>query len=117
VKELGKSDMLIVTSDLVAGKRIVRTLGLVRGSTVRARHIGQDILALLKNIVGGEVTTYSELLQSSREEALERMAAEARALGANGVVGIRFATASVMSGAAEVLAYGTAVVLEDVEEG
>jgi uncharacterized protein YbjQ (UPF0145 family) len=106
--------MLIVTSESVAGKRVVQTLGLVRGSTVRARHLGQDILAVLKNIVGGEVGTYSELLKSSREEALERMAAEARALGANGVVGVRFATAHVMSGAAEILAYGTAVILEDV---
>lgn len=107
--------MLIVTSESVVGKRVVQTLGLVRGSTVRARHLGQDILAVLKNIVGGEVGTYSALLKSSREEALERMTAEARALDANGVVGVRFATAHVMSGAAEILAYGTAVVLEDVE--
>jgi uncharacterized protein YbjQ (UPF0145 family) len=116
VRESASGDVLIVTSESVAGKKTVQTLGMVRGSTVRARHLGQDILAFLKNIIGGEVTTYSELLQSSREEALERMAAEARALGANGVVGVRFATAHVMSGAAEILAYGTAVVLEDVEE-
>lgn len=105
--------MIVVTSSEVAGKRVVRTLGLVRGNTIRARHIGKDILALLRNIVGGEIAEYTKMLAESREQALDRMVEEARGLGANGVIEVRFVTAMVMQGAAELLAYGTAVVLED----
>lgn len=105
--------MIVTTSDSIAGKRIVRTLGLARGNSVRARHIGRDILAWLRNIVGGEVQEYTKLLAESREQALDRMVAEARQLGANAVVGARFVTSMVAEGLAELLAYGTAVVVED----
>jgi uncharacterized protein YbjQ (UPF0145 family) len=104
--------MILVTTEDVPGRRVVQTFGLVRGNTVRARHVGYDITAALRNIVGGEVREYSVLLAQSREEALERMAQRAEALGANAVVGVRFATSMIMSGAAEMLAYGTAVQLE-----
>jgi uncharacterized protein YbjQ (UPF0145 family) len=105
--------MILTTSDSIAGKRIVRTLGLARGNTVRARHIGRDIVAWLRNIVGGEVQEYTKLLAESREQALDRMVAEARMLGANAIVGVRFVTSMVADGMAELLAYGTAVVVED----
>jgi uncharacterized protein YbjQ (UPF0145 family) len=105
--------VIVTTTAGVAGKRIVRTLGLVRGNTIRARHIGRDILALLRNIVGGEIAEYTKLLAESREQALDRMVEEARRLGANAVVEVRFATSMVMSGAAELLAFGTAVVVEE----
>lgn len=105
--------MILTTTETITGKRIVRTLGLVRGNTIRARHIGRDILALLRNIVGGEILDYTKLLAESREQALDRMKADAQRLGANAVVGVRFATSVLMGGAAELLAYGTAVVAED----
>ena len=105
--------MIITTTETVEGKKILRTLGLARGNTIRARHIGRDILALLHNIVGGEIRDYTKLLAESREQSLYRMVAEAQRLGANAVVGVRFATSVLMGGAAELLAYGTAVVLED----
>lgn len=105
--------MIVVTAGEIAGKRVVRTLGLVRGNTVRARHLGRDVLALLRNVVGGEVAEYTKLLAESREQALDRMVAEARSLGANAVVQTRFMTSVVIQGAAELLAYGTAVVVED----
>lgn len=105
--------MILTTTETITGKRIVRTLGLVRGNTIRARHIGRDILALLRNIVGGEILDYTKLLAESREQALDRMKAEAERLGANAVVGVRFATSVLMGGAAELLAYGTAVVIQD----
>lgn len=105
--------MIVTTSDTVAGKRIARTLGLVRGNSVRARHIGKDILAGLRNIVGGEVQEYTKLLAESREQALDRMVEEARLYGANAIVGARFVTSMVAQGMAELLAYGTAVVVED----
>jgi len=105
--------MILTTSETIAGKRIVRTLGLARGNTVRARHIGRDILAWLRNIVGGEVQEYTKLLAESREQALDRMVAEAQMLGANAIVGVRFVTSMVAEGMAELLAYGTAVVVED----
>ncbi|MGQ9918114.1 MAG: YbjQ family protein [Bryobacteraceae bacterium] len=105
--------MIVTTSDSIAGKRIVRTLGLARGNSVRARHIGRDILAGLRNIVGGEVQEYTKLLAESREQALDRMVAQARQFGANAVVGTRFVTSMVAQGMAELLAYGTAVVVED----
>jgi uncharacterized protein YbjQ (UPF0145 family) len=105
--------MIVTTCETIAGKRVVRTLGLARGNTVRARHIGRDILAQLRNIVGGEVQEYTKLLAESREQALDRMVEEARGLGANAVIGVRFVTSLVAQGMAELLAYGTAVVVED----
>lgn len=105
--------MIVATSEEVAGKRIVRTLGLARGSTIRARHVGRDIMAGLRNLVGGEVSEYTKLFAEAREQALDRMVAEARSLGANAVVGVRFSTSMVMQAAAELLAFGTAVVVED----
>jgi uncharacterized protein YbjQ (UPF0145 family) len=104
--------MLIVTSEAVAGHRIVKTLGLVRGNTVRARHLGKDILAGLRNIVGGEIHEYGKLIGESREQSLDRMAAEAQKLGANAVIATRFTTSVMAAGAAELLAVGTAVVIE-----
>ncbi len=106
--------MMVVTSESIANKRIVRTLGIVRGNTVRARHIGKDILAGLRNIVGGEVHEYAKLVAESREQSLDRMMAEAKALGANAVITTRFTTSVLMGGAAELLAIGTAVVIEDI---
>ncbi|MBN2566232.1 MAG: YbjQ family protein [Candidatus Eisenbacteria bacterium] len=105
--------MIIVTTDGIEGKRIVKVLGLVRGNTIRARHIGKDILAGLKGIVGGEISEYTKMVAESREQCLDRLAEEAESLGANAVVGLRFTTASMMQGAAELLAYGTAVLIED----
>ena len=105
--------MMVVTSETVAGKRIVESLGLVRGNSVRARHIGKDILAGLRNIVGGEVHEYAKLIAESREQALDRMIAEAEGLGANAVVAARFSTSVMMGGAAELLAIGTAVIVKD----
>ena len=105
--------MIITTTRDIAGKRIVRTLGMVRGNTVRARHIGRDIMAVFRNIVGGEVSEYTKLLAEAREQALDRMIEEARELGADAVVEVRFSTSEVMTGAAELMAYGTAVVVED----
>ena len=105
--------MIVVTSETIANKRIVRTLGIVRGNTIRARHIGKDILAGLRNIVGGEVHEYAKLIAESREQSLDRMMDEALALGANAIVATRFTTSVMMGGAAELLAIGTAVVVED----
>ena len=103
----------IVTSPDIPGKRITRTLGLVRGNTIRARHVGKDIMAGLRSLVGGEIHEYAKLLAESREQALDRMSAEAEQLGANAIVNVRFTTSAITQGAAEILAYGTAVVLED----
>jgi uncharacterized protein YbjQ (UPF0145 family) len=105
--------MLFTTCDEVAGRKVVRVLGLVRGNTIRARHVGRDIMAGLKMMVGGEITDYTKMLAESREQALDRMQEEATAMGANAVVAVRFSTSSVAQGAAELLAYGTAVVLEE----
>lgn len=105
--------MIVTTNDTIAGKRVTRTLGLVRGNTIRARHVGRDITAAIRNIVGGEVSEYTKLMGEAREQALDRMLAEARELGADAIVSTRFQTSMVMSGAAELLAYGTAVTLED----
>ncbi len=101
--------MIVVTTEQIEGKRITETLGLVRGSTIRARHVGRDIMASLRNIVGGEVKDYTVMLAQAREEALQRMIEQAEKLGANAIVGTRFVTSMVMSGAAEMVAYGTAV--------
>jgi uncharacterized protein YbjQ (UPF0145 family) len=106
--------MLIVTSENIAGKRVVRTLGLVRGNTVRARHVGKDIMAGLRNIVGGEIHEYAKLIAESREQTIDRMVAEAESLGANAIIAARFTTSVIVGGAAELLAVGTAVVVEDV---
>jgi len=105
--------MIVVTSENIANKRIVRTLGLVRGNTIRARHIGKDIIAGLRNIVGGEVHEYAKLIAESREQSLDRMVTEAASLGANAIIATRFTTSVMMGGAAELLAIGTAVVVED----
>lgn len=105
--------MLMTTVDAPPGKRIARTLGIVRGNAVRARHVGHDIIAGLKNLVGGEISEYTKMLGETREQALDRMAEQAHDLGGNAIVGIRFSTSMIMGGAAELLAYGTAVVLEE----
>jgi uncharacterized protein YbjQ (UPF0145 family) len=104
--------MIMVSCDEIPGKRIIKTLGLVRGNTIRARHIGRDIMAMLRNIIGGEIVDYTKMISEAREQALDRMAAEAEKLGANAIVAIRFGTAEMMTAAAEILAYGTAVVIE-----
>ncbi|MEN3111308.1 YbjQ family protein [Uliginosibacterium paludis] len=104
--------MLISNMEIVPGKTVVKHLGLVQGSTVRAKHIGRDLMASLKNIVGGELKGYTELLEDARREAVERMTAQAESIGANAVLNVRFSTSSVAQGAAELFAYGTAVVLE-----
>ncbi len=101
--------MIVVTTEHIEGKKITETLGLVKGSTIRARHVGHDIMAGLRNIVGGEVKDYTVMLAQAREEALQRMIEQADKMGANAVICTRFATSMVMSGAAEMVAYGTAV--------
>ncbi len=106
--------MIVVTTNEIPGKRVVKVIGLAKGNTVRARHVGQDILAFLKNLVGGEVNNYTKLLAESREQALDRMTADAESMGANGIIMARFQTSMIMAGTAELLAYGTAVILEDV---
>lgn len=105
--------MILVTTEKIPGKRVVKALGLVRGNTIRARHVGRDILAGLRNIVGGEIIDYTKMIAESREQSVDRMVAEAESLGANAVTMIRFSTSSMMQGAAELLCYGTAVVIED----
>ena len=104
--------MIIVTTFEISGKRIVRTLGLVRGNTIRARHLGKDILAILRNLAGGEIHEYTKMLAEAREQSIDRLIEDAEALGANAVVGLRFQTSMIQSGAAEMLCYGTAVVVE-----
>jgi len=104
--------MLLATTDTIPGKTITQCLGLVRGNTIRGRHVGKDLLAALRNLVGGEIIEYTKLLGESREQAIDRMAEEARKLGANAIVGVRFSTSEVATHAAEILAYGTAVVVE-----
>lgn len=107
-------NMLVATTHEIAGKRIVKTIGLVRGNTIRSRHLGRDLMAGLKNMVGGEISDYTKMIAECREEALDRMIAQAEVNGANAVVGVRFATAEMMEHAAELLAYGTAVWVEDL---
>ena len=108
--------MILATSDQVPGKRITEVKGLVQGNTIRARNIGRDIVAGLRNIVGGEVTEYTRLMAESREQAIMRMVEQAESMGANAIVGMRFVTSMVMQGASELLAYGTAVVVEEEED-
>ncbi|MCP4490462.1 MAG: YbjQ family protein [Gammaproteobacteria bacterium] len=104
--------MIITNMETVPGKTINKHFGLVQGNTIRAKHVGRDIMAGLKNIFGGELTGYTELLSESRQEATDRMVAQAQALGANAILNVRFSTSSVTQGAAELYAYGTAVLLD-----
>jgi uncharacterized protein YbjQ (UPF0145 family) len=104
--------MIVVTTDQITGRNISETLGLVRGNTIRARHVGRDIMAGLRSIVGGEIHEYAKLMGEAREQALDRMVAEAKELGADAVVSVRFSTSVILNGAAEMLAYGTAVKLD-----
>ena len=104
--------MLMSTTRIIEGKKIVKHLGLVRGNTIRARHLGRDIMAGLRNVVGGEIRDYTKMMAESREQAIDRMVEEAQNLGANAIVGIRFTTSMIMSMASEILAYGTAVLVE-----
>ncbi len=106
--------MIVVTTESIATKKVTRTLGVVKGNTVRACHLGEDIMAFVKNLVGGELGEYTEVIAQAREQALDRMVQEARQLGANAVVGLRFSTFYVTQGAAEIMAYGTAVFVEDL---
>ena len=107
-----RDGIMVVNTETIAGKVITQNLGVVGGSTVRAKHIGKDIFAGLKNVVGGELTAYTELLEESRTEAIARMVADASARGANAIVNVRFATSAVTAGASELFAYGTAVKVE-----
>ena len=104
--------MLISNMELIPGHRVIEHLGLVQGSSVRAKHVGRDIMAGLKNIFGGELKGYTELLQESREEAMQRLQQQAEAVGANAILNVRFSTSSVAQGAAEIYVYGTAVILD-----
>ncbi|MCF8280632.1 MAG: YbjQ family protein [Bacteroidales bacterium] len=107
-----QDNMLISNTDFIPGREIIEVIDIVRGSTVRARHIGRDIVAGLRNIVGGEITEYTKLLAESREQAIGRMLADAERIGADAVINVRFMTSMVMQNAAEILAYGTAVRLK-----
>jgi uncharacterized protein YbjQ (UPF0145 family) len=104
--------MLLSTTDTIHGKKIVKHLGLVRGNTIRARHIGRDIMAIIRHIIGGEITDYTKMMAESREQAIDRMIEDAQNLGANAIVQMSFSTQMVMGGASEILAFGTAVVVE-----
>ncbi len=104
--------MILTTSDTIPEKKIIKTLGLVKGNTIRARNIGRDIMAVFKNVVGGEIADYTKMMAEAREQALDRMIEEATALGANAIITVRFTTTSIMQGAAELLVYGTAVICE-----
>ena len=109
------AEMIVVNTPEVAGYRVVQSLGLVRGSTIRAKHLGKDILAGLRSIVGGEVKEYTEMLIESRGESMRRMVAQGEKLGADAIINVRFVTSQVMAGAAELLAYGTAVKLAPLD--
>jgi len=108
----GGCRMLLTTLEYIPGKKIIKHLGLVQGSTVRSKHVGRDLMAGLKNIVGGELKGYTELLIESREEAMQRMQSQAQSIGANAILNIRFSTSNIAQGASELFAYGTAVVIE-----
>ena len=105
--------MILVTTHEIAGKRIVSTLGLVRGNTIRARHLGKDLMAVLRNVAGGEIHEYTKMLAEAREQAIDRLVEDAEALGANAVIGMRFQTSMIQTGDAEMLCYGTGVIVED----
>ena len=104
--------MLLSTTHQIAGKKIAQQLGLAKGNTIRARHIGRDILAILRHIIGGEITDYTKMMAESREQAIDRMIEDAQKMGANAVIGMNFSSQMIMGGASEILAYGTAVVVE-----
>jgi uncharacterized protein YbjQ (UPF0145 family) len=104
--------LIITTSDQVEGKKITKTIGLVRGSTIRARHVGRDIMAGLRGLVGGEIVDYTKMMAEAREQAIRRMVEDAEKQGANAIVGMKFTTSMIMSNASEILAYGTGVVVE-----
>ena len=103
----------MVSTHDIPHKKIVKSLGLVKGNTIRARNLGRDLVAVLKNIIGGEIEEYTKLMAQSREQAVDRMIAEAEALGANAIIGVRFSTTYIMASAAEILVYGTAVIAQD----
>ncbi len=104
--------MMISTTDSIAGKTVIKHLGFVRGNTIRARHVGRDLMAVFRHLVGGEIRDYTKMMAESREQALDRMCEEATELGANAVVSVRITTSMIMNGAAEILIYGTAVLVE-----
>ncbi|MCP4685238.1 MAG: YbjQ family protein [bacterium] len=105
--------MILVTTPEIAGRKIVKSLGLVKGNTIRARHLGRDFAAMLRGLIGGEITDYTKMLAESREQSMDRMKKDAERLGANAITMVRFSTSSMMQGAAELLVYGTAVLVED----
>jgi uncharacterized protein YbjQ (UPF0145 family) len=105
--------VIIVTSEDIAHKRIVKTLGMVKGNTIRARHLGHDIAAVLKSMIGGEISDYTKMMAEAREQAIDRMIEEAKRIGANAIVQTRFSTSSMLQGASEFLVYGTAVIVEN----
>ncbi len=107
--------MIVTTSEQVEGKKIARTVGLVKGSTIRARHLGRDIMAGLRGVVGGEITEYTKMMAEAREQAIQRMVEDAEEKGANAIVSMRFTTSMVMQAASEILAYGTGVIVEQIE--
>jgi uncharacterized protein YbjQ (UPF0145 family) len=109
--------LIVATTSDIFGKEIVKTLGIVRGSTVRWRHLGKDILATLRNLVGGEIEEYTKMLAESREQALDRMMSDAKRIGANAIVGARYSTSDIAAGAAEILVYGTAVIVKENGDG
>jgi uncharacterized protein YbjQ (UPF0145 family) len=106
--------MILSSSSEIAGHRVVQTLGLVKGNTIRARHLGKDILAVFKNVVGGEIEEYTKMLAEARDQALDRMTAEAIEMGANAIVAVHFSTSYMMASASEIMAYGTAVKIEKI---
>jgi uncharacterized protein YbjQ (UPF0145 family) len=105
--------VILCSTDTIPGKKIVKVFGLVRGNTIRARHVGRDIMAAFKHLAGGEISDYTKMMAETREQALDRLTEDAEALGANAIVGLHFMTTSMMQGAAEFLVYGTAVICED----
>ena len=108
--------MIVVSTESIANMRILRTLGLVRGTSVRGRHLGKDLIASMRNAIGGEITEYTKILSETREQALDRMVEEAADLGANAILAVRFTSSEIAASAAEILVYGTAVVVEKIEE-
>ncbi|MDF1544160.1 MAG: YbjQ family protein [bacterium] len=105
--------MIVTSCENISHKKVVKTLGLVKGNTIRARHLGRDIAAGLRNLIGGEIVEYTKLIAESREQSIDRMITEAEEMGANAIIMVRFSTSELMKGAAELLAYGTAVIVED----
>ena len=104
--------MIITTSEQIEGKKVIKTIGMVKGSTIRARHLGRDIMAGLRGVVGGEISEYTKMMAESREQAIQRMVEDAEKQGANAIIALRFTTSMVMQNASEILAYGTGVVVE-----